>query len=143
MIYGRKDIEEKLIPILKEQDWLLNVTIDGDLDSNKILKPVYTSKPNDYSVLYQTRQALVILHNNKGICEMNVCIKLMSCNGDDNNSRSINVIVLVLVKAENLYLEKFEEGKLPSDFQKKGDENMVQNDDINCSVWPRFPVSSK
>ena len=28
---------EKLTPILEEQDMLLNVTIDGDLDSNKTL----------------------------------------------------------------------------------------------------------
>jgi len=28
---------EKLTPILEEQDILLNVTIDGDLDSNKTL----------------------------------------------------------------------------------------------------------
>ena len=30
-------VHVKLIPILKEQDLLLNVTIDGDLDSNKTL----------------------------------------------------------------------------------------------------------
>ncbi|CAH1766175.1 8158_t:CDS:2, partial [Entrophospora sp. SA101] len=29
---------KKLTPILEEQDWLLNVTIDGDLDSNKMLE---------------------------------------------------------------------------------------------------------
>jgi len=29
---------EKLTPILEEQDMLLNVTIDGDLDSNKTLE---------------------------------------------------------------------------------------------------------
>ena len=34
------------------------------------LKLTYTSKLIDYPASYQTRHALAILHNNKGICEM-------------------------------------------------------------------------